>query len=612
MLLKQPYVIYAILNGSRFRLQCDMIKMALIDLIELVDIDYGRNEIGMSSIISRNPTKKMRKRKEFNSLIRFKLTRSTSNDVLRSSEDELFIPHRNMSTTKVHSSRYRRCWKYSQNILSFILLGIFIIVCFGLTYANFQLKNEVQNLSSRLDEIETKFSNTQMNNSLTVIEQIKTRLNFLENWNISFVYNQLQKLNAQNLETEIRLGTMMNKSVARWNEQFNSIRNEIKSFNQNIQIEYLIQRLEKLTFLVHKSSDKKKSVLLNDFQSDLDKLRKKIDDCKCSQSKSTLLNELMSIKRRQLFVGLLDNQIWSNEKLRAYFNKHASENDEQYIVDCDIMAYSETMFQGKSFAFITFTDSACVDRCMAKRVQITNNHGITIKRLLPDTITKSERLMSSKDIVIRIVLSDPFFTDTNIQAYFSEYGKIIDIKMLEEEDSAGICFITFEDFDSTDRVLLDTPHYLNGQLLSVHKYMAPEYISSLSQYRFIDERNGHQVKRWYPIFRNFIDFIQPLKILYKTQIALIKYNMHKNIGLGNQNLSKAKENLHEFENKHNDLNQNFIQFCNLNDELKQHIEELVEKNEKNKNEYEKQIEEQQRKNQALQDAITYLNENSAQ
>ncbi|CAM4868992.1 unnamed protein product [Rotaria socialis] len=252
----------------------------------------------------------------------FKLTRSTSNDVLRSSEDELFIPHRNMSTTKVHSSRYRRCWKYSQNILSFILLGIFIIVCFGLTYANFQLKNEVQNLSSRLDEIETKFSNTQMNNSLTVIEQIKTRLNFLENWNISFVYNQLQKLNAQmllnikndvfstnqpkikdksihsneninefdNLETEIRLGTMMNKSVARWNEQFNSIRNEIKSFNQNIQIEYLIQRLEKLTFLVHKSSDKK-SVLLNDFQSDLDKLRKKIDDCKCSQSKSTLLND---------------------------------------------------------------------------------------------------------------------------------------------------------------------------------------------------------------------------------------------------------------------------------------------------------------------------------
>jgi hypothetical protein len=42
---------------------------------------------------------------------------------------------------------------------------------------------------------------------------------------------------------------------------------------------------------------------------------------------------------------------------------------------------------------------------MSKRVQINNDHGITVKRLLPDTITKSERLMSSKDIVIRIVLS---------------------------------------------------------------------------------------------------------------------------------------------------------------------------------------------------------------
>ena len=58
---------------------------------------------------------------------------------------------------------------------------------------------------------------------------------------------------------------------------------------------------------------------------------------------------LMSIKRRELFVGVLDNAIWTNEKLRAYLTKHASTNDDQYIVDCQIMSYNEARFHGKLY-----------------------------------------------------------------------------------------------------------------------------------------------------------------------------------------------------------------------------------------------------------------------
>ncbi len=39
---------------------------------------------------------------------------------------------------------------------------------------------------------------------------------------------------------------------------------------------------------------------------------------------------------------------------------------------------------------------------MANRSQFNKDYGITMKRLLPDSITKCERLMSSPDIVIRI------------------------------------------------------------------------------------------------------------------------------------------------------------------------------------------------------------------
>jgi len=57
---------------------------------------------------------------------------------------------------------------------------------------------------------------------------------------------------------------------------------------------------------------------------------------------------------------------------------------------------------GKSFAFLTFTHEQCVDICMKKRDDFSKDYGITIKRLLPDTISKCERLTSTPDIVVRI------------------------------------------------------------------------------------------------------------------------------------------------------------------------------------------------------------------
>jgi len=41
---------------------------------------------------------------------------------------------------------------------------------------------------------------------------------------------------------------------------------------------------------------------------------------------------------------------------------------------------------------------------MKKRVQFNEEYGITLKRLLPDNISKCERLMSTPDLVIRITL----------------------------------------------------------------------------------------------------------------------------------------------------------------------------------------------------------------
>ena len=65
-----------------------------------------------------------------------------------------------------------------------------------------------------------------------------------------------------------------------------------------------------------------------------------------------------------------------------------------------------------------------------------------------------------------------------------------------------------------------------------------------------------------------------------------------------------------FENKFNDIKQNFIQLFNLNQRLKNQIEDSRKKIEKTKNEYEDQIDQQREKNQSLEDAIIYLQQNS--
>lgn len=59
-------------------------------------------EAGLVSNFPRNFNKKMRKRKHLDALLKFRSTKKQSSDILRSSEDELFLPHQKTSITKLY------------------------------------------------------------------------------------------------------------------------------------------------------------------------------------------------------------------------------------------------------------------------------------------------------------------------------------------------------------------------------------------------------------------------------------------------------------------------------------------------------------------------------
>jgi hypothetical protein len=75
----------------------------------------------------RQSNKKMKKRKQLNALLKFRSAKT--NQTLRSSEDELFLPDQKHSQIKHSpSSSYRRWYNYTRHILSFCLVCIFMIV----------------------------------------------------------------------------------------------------------------------------------------------------------------------------------------------------------------------------------------------------------------------------------------------------------------------------------------------------------------------------------------------------------------------------------------------------------------------------------------------------
>lgn len=89
-------------------------------------------EAGIPFQPPRQSNKKMKKRKQLDALLKFRSSTSrsnrSSNEIIRSSEDELFLPDQKHTQTSKYPSRYRRWFSYTRHILSFCLVCIFMIV----------------------------------------------------------------------------------------------------------------------------------------------------------------------------------------------------------------------------------------------------------------------------------------------------------------------------------------------------------------------------------------------------------------------------------------------------------------------------------------------------
>jgi heterogeneous nuclear ribonucleoprotein A1/A3 len=166
---------------------------------------------------------------------------------------------------------------------------------------------------------------------------------------------------------------------------------------------------------------------------------------------------------RKIFVGSLSYGT-ADEAFRSYFGKYGT------ILDCVIMKDNKTQ-KSRGFGFVTYDKLSCVDACMKERPHKLDGRELEIKRATPrEDSGKPGAEQSTCKLFVGAVKEG--LTEDNLREYFGKYGKIEDCVIMKDKETQklrGFAFVTFDDYDPVDRIVLEKFHTVAGQSLAVKK-----------------------------------------------------------------------------------------------------------------------------------------------
>lgn len=159
----------------------------------------------------------------------------------------------------------------------------------------------------------------------------------------------------------------------------------------------------------------------------------------------------------KIFVGGLSRDT-GDEELRTYFTNYG------VVVDCQVKRDPNTG-NSRGFGFVTFKDSASVDRVVADR-----NHTLQGKTIDPKRAQARGGAEGCRKVFVGGL--DPNLTEEKIREYFGRYGKIDLIEQpfdREKNLKKGFCFITYESGDAVETLCMNQKHHVGGRDVDVKK-----------------------------------------------------------------------------------------------------------------------------------------------
>ncbi|XP_027032417.2 heterogeneous nuclear ribonucleoprotein A1a isoform X2 [Tachysurus fulvidraco] len=177
---------------------------------------------------------------------------------------------------------------------------------------------------------------------------------------------------------------------------------------------------------------------------------------------------------RKLFIGGLSFET-TDESLRAHFEQWGA------LTDCVVMRDPNTK-RSRGFGFVTYSSVNEVDAAMDARPHKVDGRAVEPKR----AVSREDSCRPGAHSTVKKIFVGGIKEDTDeehLRDYFSRFGKIDEVNIMTEKSSnkrRGFAFVTFDDHDSVDRIVIQKYHTVNGHNCEVRKALSREEMNRVS------------------------------------------------------------------------------------------------------------------------------------
>ncbi|XP_030676123.1 heterogeneous nuclear ribonucleoprotein A3-like isoform X2 [Nomascus leucogenys] len=180
---------------------------------------------------------------------------------------------------------------------------------------------------------------------------------------------------------------------------------------------------------------------------------------------------------RKLFIGGLSFET-TDDSLREHFEKWGT------LTDCVVMRDPQTN-RSRVFGFVTYSCVEEVDAAMCARPHKVDGRVVEPKRPVSgEGSVKPGAHLTVKTIFVGGIEEDT--EECNLRDYVEKYGKIETTEVLEDGQSGqkrGFAFVTFDDHDTVDKIVVQQYHTVNGQNGEVQKALSKQEMHSAGSQR---------------------------------------------------------------------------------------------------------------------------------
>ncbi|XP_057621465.1 heterogeneous nuclear ribonucleoprotein A3-like [Chionomys nivalis] len=180
---------------------------------------------------------------------------------------------------------------------------------------------------------------------------------------------------------------------------------------------------------------------------------------------------------RKLFIGGLSFET-TDGSLREHFEKWGT------LTDCVVMRDPQTKRSG-GFGFVTYSCVEEVDAAMCAWPHKVDGRVVEPKI----AVSRGDSVKPGAHSTVKKIFVGGIKEDTEeytLRDYFEKYGKIETIEVMEGRQSGkkrGFAFVTFDDHDTVDKIVVQKYHTINGHNCKVKKALSKREMQSAGSQR---------------------------------------------------------------------------------------------------------------------------------